>query len=389
MTTPNPLSGITIVDLTHVLSGPFATMILRNLGARVIKVEPPKHGDDSRAFGPFVKDTSLYFSAINAGKESIALDLKEQEDREIFEQLLSVADVITENYRPGTMEKLGYGWDVLHDKYPRLIYGVASGFGHSGPDMHRAAYDMVVQAMGAVMSMTGQPNSPPTRVGVSIGDITAGLYLAVGIVAALYQRQSTGTGVKIDVGMLDCQATLLEAAIPDYVTNNVVHQPLGSRHPSIAPFQVFNTKDAPIVIAAGNDHLFSIMADAISAPELAQDLNFSTNELRHQNIDELQRQIEQRLVEKTSTEWLEIFDKAGVPSGPINTVKELVNNDQIAARNMIVETIDHDVGSLKIAGNPIKISGVEDPSVVPPPPKLNQHREAILAMLRAAMDSAK
>jgi CoA:oxalate CoA-transferase len=168
-----------------------------------------------------------------------------------------------------------------------------------------------------------------------------------------------------------------------------LHKPLGSRHPSIAPFQVFKTKDAPIVIAAGNDHLFSIMANAISAPELAQDLNFSTNVLRHQNIDELQRQIEHRLAEKSSEEWLEIFDQAGVPSGPINTVKELVNNDQIAARNMIVETIDHDVGSLKIAGNPIKISGVEDPSIVPPPPKLNQHREAILAMLSAAKDSAK
>lgn len=381
------LAGITIVDLSHVLAGPFATMILRNLGARVIKVEPPKIGDDSRAFGPFLNDVSLYFSSINAGKESIALNLKDAQDRETFEQLLATADIVTENYRPGTMEKLGYGWDTLHEQFPHLIYGVVSGFGHSGPDMHRAAYDMVVQGMGAVMSMTGQPHSPPTRVGVSIGDLTAGLYLAVGLSSALYKRQATGVGCKVDIGMLDCQATLIEGAIADFVSNGVVPEPLGSRHPSIAPFQVFNTQDRPIVIAAGNDHLFGLMANAMALPQLAKDPRFVTNELRHENINALQSEIEQGLSAKPAKAWLEILDNAGVPCGPINTVKEMVADDQIAARNMIVETIDPEVGSLKIAGNPIKVSGVPDPAVVPPPPRLDEHRTEILNMLKTRKEA--
>lgn len=386
MSDSNLLSGVTIVDLTHVLSGPFATMILRNLGARVIKIEHPKNGDDSRTFGPFVKDVSLYFSSINAGKESIALNLKDENDRAVFEKLLSIADVVTENYRPGTMEKLGYGWDVLHEQFPHLIYGAASGFGHSGPDMHRAAYDMVVQGMGAVMSMTGQPHSPPTRVGVSIGDLTAGLYLAIGVSAALYKRKSTGVGVKVDIGMLDCQATLLEGAIPDFISNGVIPEPLGSRHPSIAPFQVFKTKDNPIVIAAGNDHLFALLTQALSVPEMAKDPLFTTNDSRHINVEALQAQIEGVLSKQNSKVWLEILNRVGVPCGPLNTVKELVTDNQIAARNMIVETIHSDIGSLKIAGNPIKISGIEDPCTVPPPPKLDEHRDEILAMLKAKKD---
>ena len=377
----NMLSGITIVDLTHVLSGPFATMVLRNLGARVIKVEPPSVGDDSRAFGPFVGESSLYFSSINAGKESISLNLKDSKDREIFEELLSVADVVTENYRPGTMEKLGYGWEDLHKKYPKLIYGVASGFGHSGPRMHSAAYDMVVQGMGGVMSITGQPESPPTRVGVSIGDLTAGLYLAIGISAALYKRVTTGVGCKIDIGMLDCQATLLEGAIPDYISNGFIPGPLGSRHPSIAPFQVFNTKDSPIVIAAGNDHLFGLLCQALDRPDLVNDRRFTNNKLRFENMDALQIEMELVLKKGSASDWLNKLDNLGVPCGPINTVKDLVANEQIIARNMIVETLDPIVGSLKIAGNPIKISGVPDPITVPPPPQLDEHRNEILKML--------
>lgn len=389
MTNLGLLAGITVIDLTHVLSGPFATMILRNLGARVIKVEPPAVGDDSRAFGPFLKDVSLYFSSINAGKESIALNLKDDADRKIFEELLETADVITENYRPGTMEKLGYGWDELHERFPKLIYGVASGFGHSGPKMHLAAYDMVVQGMGSVMSMTGQPNTPPTRVGVSIGDLTAGLYLAAGINAALFKRKSTGVGYKVDIGMLDCQATLLEGAIPDFISSGFVPEPLGSRHPSIAPFQVFKTQDDPIVIAAGNDHLFSLLTHAVAIPQLGIDPRFTTNELRHMHIDELQAELEAALTKKSASEWLNLLDAAGVPCGPINTVRELVADEQIAARNMIVETVDKVAGPLKIAGNPIKVSGVPDPVSVPAPPQLDEHRAEILDMLKTFKDAKR
>ena len=243
MSNSSLLSGVTVIDLSRVLAGPFSTMTLANLGARVIKVEIPGTGDDSRAFGPFHNGKSLYFASINCNKESIALNLKNPDDRAIFEKLLEKADILVENYRPGTMEKLGYGWDVLHAKYPKLIYGAASGFGDSGPYSKRAAYDMVVQGMGGVLSMTGYPNQPPARVGISIGDITAGLYLTIGLNAALYNRTITKVGSKIDIAMLDCQVAILEDAIPAYDKTGEIPGPLGTRHPSIAPFQTFAAKD--------------------------------------------------------------------------------------------------------------------------------------------------
>lgn len=383
MSDPRLLSGVTVVDLTHVLAGPYATMILRNLGARVIKVEPPRTGDDARSFGPYYKDISLYFSSINAGKESIALNLKNAADRAVFEQLLGMADIVTENYRPGTMEKLGYGWDSLQKRFPRLTYGVASGFGHSGPYMHRAAYDMVVQGMGGIMSMTGQPHSPPTRVGISVGDITAGLYLAIGLSAALHKRNSTGAGCKVDIGMLDCQVSILEGAITDFLVAGVVAHPLGARHPSIAPFEVFKTQDMPIVIAAGNDHLFGLLCAALGQPGMAQDARYVTNALRYAHVDALKADIERVLAGAKAADWLDRLDKEGVPSGPLNTVREVVANPQVAARNMIVDVTDPVAGPLKIAGNPIKVSGVPDPTRQPPAPQLNQHHAEIMQMLGA------
>lgn len=375
------LAGVTIVDLTHVLAGPYATMILGNLGARVIKVEPPKTGDDARAFGPFHNDVSLYFASINAGKQSIALNLRDPADRQVFGQLLERADVVTENYRPGTMEKLGYGWEDLHERYPRLIYGAASGFGHSGPYMHRAAYDMVVQGMGGIMSMTGQPGSPPTRVGISIGDITAGLYLATGLSAALHRRNATGLGCKVDIGMLDCQIAILEGAVTHFCATGAVAQPLGARHPSIAPFEVFATEDRPIVIAAGNDHLFGLLCAAIGRPAMAGDPRYLTNAHRFAHVDALKADIEAALAARPAAGWLAVLDEAGVPSGPLNTVREAVADPQVAARHMIVDVEDPVAGPLRIAGNPIKVSGSSDPTTQQPAPRLDQHRAEILAML--------
>jgi CoA:oxalate CoA-transferase len=234
-----PLDGTTILDLSRVLAGPYCTLILAQLGARVIKVEMPGSGDDSRAFGPFVNGKSLYFSAINYDKQSIALNLKEPDDRAIFEGLAGIADVLVENFRPGTMERLGYGWDTLRAAYLHLIYAAASGFGDTGPYAHRAAYDLVVQGMGGIMSMTGQPDAPPTRVGVSIGDLAAGLYLAIGVLGALYKRAQGGGAVKVDVAMLDCQVAMLEDALSAYLCTGEIAQPQGSRHPEVAPFQVY------------------------------------------------------------------------------------------------------------------------------------------------------
>ncbi|MFM8800099.1 MAG: CaiB/BaiF CoA transferase family protein [Tagaea sp.] len=380
--TQGPLSGITVVDLTRVLAGPYCTMVLLDLGARVIKVEPPKVGDDARTFGPFLKGKSAYFMSLNRGKESIALDLKNAEDKAIFHDLLARADVLVENYRPGTMEKLGLGWDALHAKYPKLIYAAASGFGHSGPYSKRAAYDMVVQGMGGLMSVTGHPGGPPTRVGTSIGDITAGLFTAIGISSALFDRTRTGTGVKIDVAMLDCQIAILENAIARYFSTGQVPGPLGARHPSITPFEAFKARDGHLIVAAGNDALFAKLCAALGRADLARNPLFLTNATRTEHAAALRDEIEQALAGKTVAEWLDILDRAGVPSGPINDVKQALEDPQIAARNMVVAIDDKDVGTLRMAGNPIKSSGYADPTTRGPVPDLDGDRARILKDFR-------
>jgi CoA:oxalate CoA-transferase len=246
-----PLSGITIVDMSRILAGPYCTLLLAELGARVIKVETPQ-GDDAREYGPFVNGKSTYFASVNRGKESIALDLKTPADREIFERLLDKADALVENFRPGTMERLGYGWDTLHDRYPRLIYAAASGFGHTGPYSKYPSYDMVVQGLGGIMSITGIPDGPLVRVGTSVGDLAGGLYTAIALNAAFLHRERTGEATKVDVALFDCQLALLENAIMRYTTTGEIPGPLGARHPSITPFEALATADGHIIIAA--DH---------------------------------------------------------------------------------------------------------------------------------------
>ena len=384
MTCSGPLSGITVVDLSKVLAGPFCTMILADLGARVIKVEVPETGDDSRHFGPFINDVSAYFASINRGKESITLNLKADHDRAIFEKLLEKADVLVENYRPGVMEKLGFGWDVLHGRYPRLIYAACSGFGHSGPYSLRAAYDMVVQGMGGIMSITGHRDCGPTRVGTSVGDITAALYTTIGISSALYRRGISGEGVKIDVAMMDCQVSILENALARYFSTGEIPGPLGARHPSIAPFEVYRTRDSYIVIAAGNDVLFSKLANALDRPELLDNPHFATNPERCHNVDELKGEIEKSLLLKDTAEWLTIVDGAGVPCGPLNNVRNVVEDPHVKARNMIIETKDDRGTVMKMAGNPIKMSGYDDPVSRQPAPALDGNRERILGEIGMA-----
>jgi len=292
MAQTGPLSGITIIDLSRILAGPYCTLLLAELGARVIKVEPPQQGDDARQYGPFKNGKSAYFASVNRGKESIALDLRSPAGREIFERLLDKADAIVENFRPGTMEKLGYGWEKLHQDYPRLVYAAASGFGHSGPYSHYPAYDMVVQGLGGIMSITGHPGMPLTRVGTSVGDLAGGLYTAVAINAALLHRERTGEATKVDVALFDCQLALLENAIMRYTSTGEIPGPMGARHPSITPFEAFSTQDGNLIIAAGNDGLFVKLAHALDREDVAENPLFKTNALRNQHQEALRAEIE-------------------------------------------------------------------------------------------------
>jgi CoA:oxalate CoA-transferase len=382
MAVKGPLTGITVLDLSRILAGPYCTFLMAELGARVIKVEMPPKGDDAREYGPFRGGKSTYFSSVNRGKQSIMLDLKRPTDQRIFEALLAKADVLVENFRPGTMERLGYGWTALHPRFPKLIYAAASGFGHSGPWSARPAYDMVVQGLGGMMSITGNPGQPPVRVGMSIGDIGAGLYTAVAVNAALVHRERTGEGAKVDVSMFDCQLALLENAIMRYTVTGEVPGPLGARHPTITPFEAFATADGYIIIAAGNDLTFGRLAAALGKPAMATNPDYASNEKRLAKQPQLKAEIESVLRHEPTAHWLMVFEAAGIPAGPINSVKQALEHPQVAARNMLVTVDDPRSGTLKLAGNPMKISGVTDAPTCEPAPDLDADRAAILKELR-------
>jgi CoA:oxalate CoA-transferase len=378
MSERGPLSGITIIDLSRILAGPYCTLLMAELGARVIKVEPPGGGDDARQYGPFKAGKSTYFQSVNRGKESIALDLKSPEGRELFERLLDRADALVENFRPGTMEKLGYGWETLHRRYPRLVYAAASGFGHSGPYSHYPAYDMVVQGLGGIMSITGHPGMPLVRIGTSVGDLAGGLYTAVALNAALLHRERTGEATKVDVALFDCQLALLENAIMRYTVTGEIPGPMGARHPSITPFEAFQTGDGHLIIAAGNDGLYVKLAHALGRPDLAEDRRYRTNQLRNEHQHELRQEIEAVLGTAGTEHWIKVLEAAGIPCGPVNNVAQAIAHPQVAARNMLVTVEDPAAGQLRLAGNPMKFSGFADPPSRAPAPDLDGDRDKIL-----------
>jgi CoA:oxalate CoA-transferase len=361
-----PFAGLVVIDLTRVLAGPFCTMLLAELGARVIKVEDPDGGDDSRHFDPFIGGRSAYFLSLNRGKESIALDLKSEADWVVFLSLVRQGDVLVENFRPGTLERLGVGYEQLQAVNRRLIYAAISGFGHTGPWRHKPAYDMIVQAAGGLMSVTGFPGGPPTKAGTSIGDLTGGLLALSGIGSALYHRERTGEGMKVDVSLLDGQIAILEHAIMRYVTSGQAPGPAGNRHPSISPFEPYATADRPLVIAAGNDALFLRLCQALGHPEIANDTRFLTNADRNRHADQLKEMLERTLVCQCADHWLRVLDEAGVPCSLVNSVADAVEHPQIRSRNMIVEA-----EGVRMAGNPIKLSAFSDPTTRPPAPDLD------------------
>ncbi|MBK8158283.1 MAG: CoA transferase [Rhodospirillaceae bacterium] len=374
-----PLSGIVIIDLTRVLAGPFCTMLLSDLGARVIKVENPKGGDDSRAYGPFINGKSGYFIAQNRGSESIALDLKNEADQAILHRLLRGADVMIENFRPGTMARLGFGQEDLKRLYPKLIYASTSGFGQTGPYADRPAYDIIAQAMGGIMSITGHEGGEPTRVGASIGDLGAGLFTALGIVSALHHRHQSGEGIAVDVAMLDSQLALLENAIARYYSTGTSPKPLGARHPSIAPFEAYRTKDSYVVIACGNDSLFRTFCGVVQHATLADDPRFATNAKRSEHVTQLKEMLESFLTQNTTDYWLELFNRTGIPSAPINNVEQAIHDPQVQHRQIVLPIDDPSVAPLEVAGSPIKFSGFATPAMRPAAPELDQDRARILA----------
>lgn len=375
-----PLENIKVLDLTRVLAGPYSTMVLGDLGADIIKIEMPVTGDDARHFGPYMGSESAYFMSLNRNKRSMTLDLKAEKGKELFFEMIKEVDVVVENFRPGTMEKLGLGYEVLEKINPKLIYAASSGYGHTGPYSKRPAYDAVVQAMGGLMSITGEEGGKATRVGTSVGDITAGLFTTIGILAALNSRNETGKGQKVDVAMLDCQVAILENAIARYVVTGDIPKPGGNKHPSIVPFEPFDTLDGEIMIAIGNDALWVKFCKLINMPSLSEDERFVTNPLRNDNYKELKPILVEEIKKKTTEEWQEILDNGGIPNGPINTVDKVLADPQVIAREMIME-IDHPIsGKLKVPGIPIKLSDTPG-EIRMTSPLLGQHTDEILKEL--------
>jgi len=378
--TDKPLSGVRVLDLTRVLSGPFMTMLLCDMGAEVIKLETLS-GDDARYFAPFNESgESLYFAAVNRGKKSITLNLKAAEGKELFLNLIKSGkiDVIAENYRGGTMEKLGIGWEELHKLNPRLIYVAISGFGHTGDDYKQPAYDIIAQARSGLMSITGIDGLPPARVGTSTGDLSAGVFAAFGVAAALYKREKTGEGQKIDISMLDCQIAMLENALTRYQSEGKNPTALGNAHPTLVPFQAFKAKDSYFVLAAANDSLWIKVCAALDKPKLAEDEKFKTGKARLDNKEELIGLLSAVFAEKNTDYWLSLFNSVGVPCCNIAKISDLFNDKQIAARNMLLPLADTDI---KVAGNPVKMSGLPEDDRLPSAPSLGADNQNVLGGL--------
>jgi CoA:oxalate CoA-transferase len=376
------LEGIRVIDLSHVLAAPTTTMFLADLGAEVIHLEPP-HGDDSREYGPFAgepgKNRSGYFISLNRNKKSLVLNLKSAKGKEILRELIGVSDVIIENFRPSTMKKMGFGWEEIQKINPRIIYAAISGFGHDSPPEYaaRPSYDMVAQAYSGLMSITGPVGGPPCRVGSSVGDIISGQQAVIGIMAALAYREKTGRGQFYDGSMVDGLFSVLESAIARFTISGKIPGPLGGAHPSITPFEAFRTKDSWVIVAVGNDVLWGKLCRILNREELIRDPRFANNHLRTENQPELSAILTAELVNKTTGEWIEIFEKQDIPYSKINNIKEICEDPVIRHRNMLVTVDQPGVGPIRIAGSPIRLS--ETPGEVRgPAPLLGEHSAEVL-----------
>ncbi len=392
-----PLHGIRVLDVSRVLAGPFAAMVLADLGAEVIKVEMPEVGDESRGFGPFLPHPrrftgssphpgeSAYFISINRGKKGLTVNLSHPRGASLVRRLAGRCDVLIENFRPGTMARFGLDAETLRADNPGLIYASVSGFGQTGPYAKRPAYDVIIQGMSGVASITGNPGEPPVKVGNSIADLSASLFAVIGILTALYARGRGGGGQSLDVAMLDCQIALLENAIARYVVEGVPPGPLGSRHPTITPFQFFEASDGHLVVGAGNNGLFAKLCRALGLDGLIDDPRFSSNARRTEHCEALAAFLNERLRARTVAEWLPLLETAGVPCGPIHRIDQVVRDPHVNARGMIVEAGHRGGEKLKVPGSPLKFSR-EVVDATQPPPRLGEHTEEILKDLLGLTD---
>jgi formyl-CoA transferase/CoA:oxalate CoA-transferase len=382
-----PLTGVTIVDLSRVLAGPYCTMLAADMGARVIKIEHPERGDDTRAWGPpFIEGESAYYLSVNRNKESVALDFKTPDGRAALDALIARADVLVENFRPGTLDALGLGYRDLAARHPRLIYVSISGFGHTGPRRDEAGYDAVAQAESGLMSITGTADGPPVRLGVAIADIASGMFAYQGLLAALIARDRTGRGQHVDVGLLDAATALLTYQASRAFATGVAPGRSGNRHQSIAPYDTFDTADGALVLAVGNDALWPRFCRVAGLDLQAADARYATNAGRVTHYDELRPVIATALSRRPARDWIHALRAAGVPCGAVRSVVDALADPQLAAREMVV-TVDHPtIGPLPLLGVPVKLSDTPG-SVRTAPPRLGEHTEHVLNELDTKTDS--
>ena len=372
-----PLSGVRVLDLTRVLAGPFCSMILGDMGAEVIKIEEPGKGDDTRSWPPFLGGEATYFLAVNRNKQSLTLNLKAPEGRDILKRLVKKSDVVLENFRTGTMERLGLGYATLKKVNPRLVYCAISGFGESGPEAARAGYDLIVQAESGLMDITGFEDGPPVKVGTSIADLVAGMSAAHGVTLALLARTRTKKGQKVEISMLDAMAALLTYQAGIYLGTGAKPSRRGNKHPSIVPYEVFRAADAYLTLGVANNSLWERCCTAMERPDLVKDSRYAREADRVQNRDTLVPLLNEILGARSADDWLKRFEAVGVPAGRIRTVAEVCESEHLKARGMIVTLPHPKAGKLRVLGVPVRLHATPGKAVTAPP-LLGQHTERVL-----------
>jgi CoA:oxalate CoA-transferase len=373
-----PLTGVKVLSFGRVLAGPYAAMLMADMGAEVIKVEDPRKGDMARRNGPFVDDVSSYFLSVNRGKKSLTLNMRHQKAKALVKKLIQQMDILVENFRPGVMKEMGLDYDSIRALNPRLIYVSISGFGQYGPYSQKAAFDMIAQGMGGTVSITGESGRPPVRVGYSIGDLGAALYAVSASMAALYEREKTGQGQHVEVAMLDCQVALCENACARYFATGVVPRPIGSRHPIVTPFQVFPTKTDDMVVVTFQDEDWGKLCRAVDCGALIEDPRFNTMAKRTTHHAELEPMLIEVFRKKPRAEWLSLFEKEGLIASPVNNIEQVITDPHVLAREMVITVSHSRLGEVKVVGTPMKFSRtgcqIEKAS-----PDLGEHTEEILS----------